>query len=216
MSDLILAYNTNGFYHHTLEEATRIVADFGYNGLALTPDVHHMNPFQTVRSELEAYRALLNRLDLDVVIETGARFILDPLKKHFPTFFTPGRGEERFQFLLRCIEMARILGARIVSFHSGAAPEGFSKKEALKVVGEYAVRLCEAGSENGVLLALEPEPGMVVEAQADYEDVKALCAGADLFLTLDVGHVHITEKDPVHEVIHDYAQDLVNVHLDDA
>jgi len=41
-------------------------------------------------------------------------------------------------------------------------------------------------------------------------------AGAALSLTLDVGHVHITEDDPADAVMRRWMEDLVNVHLDDA
>ena len=39
------AYNTNGLAHHRLDDALALLADCGYDGVALTLDVQHLDPF---------------------------------------------------------------------------------------------------------------------------------------------------------------------------
>jgi sugar phosphate isomerase/epimerase len=206
---LILCYNTNGFYHHTLEDATRIVADLGYKGIALTPDVHHLNPLESKPADVDRYRALVERLGLSLVIETGARFILDKEKKHHPSLFTPGG--ERLQFLETCVDLADRLGAELVSFHSGCA----AGDDGLETLAAQVNELLVYAQEKRMPLALEPEPGMFIESMQDFDRLAEKC-GEHLMLTLDVGHVHITEKAPIEDVIRANSRRLVNVHLDDA
>ena len=42
---LRFAYNTNGLAHHRLPDALAMLADCGYDGVALTLDVAHLDPF---------------------------------------------------------------------------------------------------------------------------------------------------------------------------
>jgi sugar phosphate isomerase/epimerase len=83
------AYNTNGAAHHRLDDALALVADAGYDGVALTLDVHHLDPFAPdLPSRARALGARLRALGLGLVVETGARYLLDPRAKHEPTLVT--------------------------------------------------------------------------------------------------------------------------------
>ena len=119
---MILGYNTNGFAHHWLSDALEIMADLGYRGVALTPDVNHLNFFRDLDGEnAAAFRQRADKLHLACVIETGARFLLDPKRKHHPTFMSSQLSERivRRDFLQLAVAFSPIVGAKIVSFWSG-------------------------------------------------------------------------------------------------
>src|SRR5216683_1275217 len=109
---MLLGYNTNGFAHHRLEDALHILAELGYASVAITLDVHALNPFDLDWArQCEHVRTLLDKLRLRCVIETGARFLLDPRRKHQPTLLSvqPGERLQRMGFLQRAIEVAQRL-----------------------------------------------------------------------------------------------------------
>ncbi|MGB3635505.1 MAG: hypothetical protein WA982_15795, partial [Rubrobacteraceae bacterium] len=83
---LRFAYNTNGAANHRLDDTLTLIAGAGYDGVALTLDHHHLDPFApNLVGRAEKLARRLEELGLGAVIETGARFLLDPRTKHEPT-----------------------------------------------------------------------------------------------------------------------------------
>ena len=90
---MLFGYNTNGFAHHRLEDALSILAELGYGSVAITLDYHALNPFDAdLPRQLQVVHDLMKKLHLRSVIETGARFLLDPRHKHQPTLLSRGAG----------------------------------------------------------------------------------------------------------------------------
>jgi L-ribulose-5-phosphate 3-epimerase len=212
-----LGYNTNGLAHHRLEDALRLLADHGYRAVALTPDVSHLDPFRSTPAEVERIAALLARLDLLPVVETGARYVLDPARKHRPNLLEddPDARAVRLDFLLRCVRLGRDLGASVVSLWSGAVPEGVHPDAARGRLVEGLRRLIDAAAAERLSVGFEPEPGMLVETVAQYRQLRSE-VGHDLKLVLDVGHLLATREGDPAETILARREDLVQVHLEDA
>ena len=220
-----LAYNTNGLAHHRLLDALRLLADLGYEGVAITPDVGQLDPLDLDRRLVEDVRRWADELGLDLALETGARFVLDPRRKHFPTLLERDAADRarRVDFLCRTVDLAVELGADPVSLWSGAAPDGATAESGAPdeacwthLVDGLRQVLDHAGVRD-VNLAFEPEPGMFVERPAGYLELLRRLGddGERLGLCLDVGHLLVTGDTPVPERIRELAPRLVHVHLDD-
>jgi sugar phosphate isomerase/epimerase len=213
-----LGYNTNGFAHHTLAEAIDILAELGYESVAITIDHHALNPFETARSgQVEMVRQLLEGLGLHCVIETGARFLLDPLRKHQPTLISP-TGEERqrrLDFLCRSVDIAAELNADAVSFWSGTATDDAPPSTHLQRLVDGCLHLCDHAAMRNVRLAFEPEPGMLIDTMPRFAELTARVARPEFGLTLDLGHLHCQGEVPIADHIRRWRNVLRNVHIED-
>lgn len=223
-----LAYNTNGLAHHRLLDALRLLADLGYEGVAITPDVGQLDPLAPDPRLVDDVRHWSDELGLELAIETGARFVLDARRKHWPSLLEPEAADRarRVDHLKRSIDLASELGARLVSIWAGVAPQGeVGDRRGAPPASEHTWRrltdglreVLDHGRARGVQLAFEPEPGMFIERPAGYLE---LCErlgdeARDLGLTLDVGHLLVTGDLPVEAQIRALAPRLVHVHLDD-
>ncbi|GAB7051020.1 sugar phosphate isomerase/epimerase family protein [Catenuloplanes indicus] len=209
-------YGTNGFANHRLADALRVIADLGYVGVALTLDHDHLDPFAPDVARRTAETAdLLRSLGLAVVIETGARYLLDPRRKHAPTLLHDDRAL-RLEFLRRAIAIGADLGAEAVSFWAGVRPDGVPADLAWKRLVDGCAEAGAAAGDAGIPLGFEPEPGMLVEDIAGWHRLRAeLGAPAWFGLTLDIGHCRCLEPTGVAECVTAVAEHLVNVQIDD-
>ncbi|WP_319463709.1 sugar phosphate isomerase/epimerase family protein, partial [Micromonospora sp. RTP1Z1] len=213
---LRFGYGTNGFANHRLPDALAVIADLGYQGVALTLDHDHLDPFAPgLARRVAAVHRRLAALGLAVVVETGARYLLDPWHKHAPTLLheDPTR---RVDFLRRAVRIGADLGAEAVSCWAGVRPPEVSAAVAWDRLVAGCATVCAAAEAAGVPLGFEPEPGMLVEEIAGWRRLRAALGAPPGFgVTLDIGHCRCLEPVPVPECVAAVADHLVNVQIDD-
>jgi len=209
-------YGTNGFANHRLTDALAVIADLGYDGVALTLDHDHLDPFAPgLAARVDAVAKELADRDLAVVIETGARYLLDPWHKHAPTLLHDDNALRR-DFLRRAVEIGADLGAEAVSFWAGVKPATVDDDTAWRRLVDGCAATLAVAEEHGVVLGFEPEPGMFVEDIAGWRRLHAaLGTPARFGITLDIGHCRCLEPLPVPECVAAVADHLVNVQIDD-
>ncbi|WP_375436716.1 sugar phosphate isomerase/epimerase family protein [uncultured Hymenobacter sp.] len=210
------AYNTNGAANHRLDDALVLIAEAGYDGVALTLDHQHHDPYAPDFSgRTTALASRLRELGLGLVLETGARYLLDYRQKHEPTLLSlaaAGRAK-RVDFLTRCLDICATCQGETVSFWAGVPQPGVAPTQAWDWLLEGLHQVVAAAQQRGVVASLEPEPGMLVETVDDYLRLRQELP--DLKLALDTGHLLVTgERDPAAAVA-EFAPHLGTVAVED-
>ena len=220
---MLLAYNTNGLAHHDLLDAIALLADIGYEGISISLDHGVLNPYdERLEAQLDQVAAALAKYRFRCVIETGARFLLDPRQKHEPTLVTadPAGRARRVDFLCRAIDIAARLNADCVSLWSGIVHDGAGQAEAFSRLTDGLATVLAHAENKRVDLAFEPEPDLFIDTLAAYDRLLAELAASGvnasrLRLTIDVGHLHCLGELPIPAKIRQSAGRLANVHIED-
>ena len=217
MNSLRLGYGLNGFAGHRLPDACAVVAGLGYDGVALTLDQPHLDPYaDDLSSEVARARDSLQRHRLAVVVETGSRYVLDPWHKHEPTLVSEHGRERRTDLLLRAVRIAHELDAEVMSCWSGTLPAGTSTEEGWQRVVAGLGPVLDEAAHLGVTVCFEPEPGMLVDRLESFESLLTTVGRPDrLGLTLDLGHCVCLEDEPVADCVRRASPRLVHVHVED-
>ncbi len=213
-----LGYNTNGFSDHALLDCLDILHEIGYRSVALTLDHHALNPFDPrLPEQLAAVRARLRDNGLSSVVETGARFLLDPRHKHEPTLVSPDPAarRRRVEFLCRAVDVAAELESECVSLWSGIVRDDAGDEAVWRRLTESLGEVLEYAAGPGIVLGFEPEPGMFVATLDDFQQLAARVESPLLQLTLDVGHLFCQHEDPLPDRIVAWRERIVNVHIED-
>ena len=224
---MVPGYSTNGIGDMAAIDALPLLRGLGYGSIAITPDRHLLDPSSpSLDAEVERWRKALAETGMACVIETGARHLLDPVRKHEPTLVSadPAGRARRIGFLKSALDLARRLGAPCVSLWSGVVRDSADEASLWRRLVESLLPVLDhaagGGAGEGITIAFEPEPGMFVDTLARYGRLLELLSGrlgrADQFgLTIDVGHMECMGERPLAAALAPWAARIANVHVDD-
>ncbi len=214
---MILGYNTNGLAHHDPIAALELLADTGYQCASLTIDHQWISPFASdLLAQRKRINACLRRLGLSSVIETGARFLLDPRRKHSPSLVASSdEAAPRVRFIEYACQVAAEQGSPCVSIWSGTKPPDWDLQMAWDSLAANVESCLKFADQYEIDIAFEPEPGMFVDTIASFERLLNWVSHPRLKLTMDVGHLFCQGELPIADYIRRSASRLVNVHVED-
>ena len=212
---MILGYNTNGLAHHDPREAIELLAEIGYRSVAITIDHQWLSPKGSDTQVAEIGKLLVAN-DMSCVLETGARFLLDPRRKHWPSLVEPPEiAIHRVDLIKYAIRLAEKIGARCVSIWSGIKSPEMPVQTALDHLAANLEIILQTAESHGVDVGFEPEPGMFVDTMAQFRRLLNWVQHPRLKLTLDIGHLYCQGEVPLVDYIQQWAKQTVNIHIED-
>ena len=196
-----LAFSTNAYMRFPFEEAAERIARLGYEGLELMADVPHAWPAGLLDGPKRAIRAALGRTALE--FSNVNAFMMNAIADHrqpywYPSFIEPDEGYRRVRIdhTKRSLDLCAELGApHITTEPGGPIAPGQSWQEAIDLFVEVLKPLAEHADRRGVLLLIEPEPGLLLETTDQYLEVADRVGAPSLGLNFDVGHAYCMSED---------------------
>jgi sugar phosphate isomerase/epimerase len=214
-----LAFSTNAFKKHTLDEAVTAIAAAGYRGVEIMADVPHAFPRTFGPSDRLRLRSRLHELHLTVSNVNAFTHFADGDTYH-PTWIEadPAKRRTRVDHTLAAIDLAADLGAKTISLQPGGPLIGTtqSPSEAARWFADGLKHLLRLAREKGITLAIEPEPGLLIQTSQEYLTFKReFFPGEELVkMNCDIGHLFCVGEDPA-AVICTMPDQVAHVHLED-
>ncbi len=172
-----LAFSTNAYLKHPFDEAAARIASLGYEGLELLADVPHAWPAGLLEGQKRAILAAMERSGLK--FSNINAFMMNAIADHrqpywHPSFIEPERHyrQVRIDHTRRALDLCAELGAPHITTEPGGPIEpGGSRQRAIDLFVEVLKPLAEHAQDRGVMLLIEPEPGLLLETTDQYLEV---------------------------------------------
>lgn len=195
-----ICYNTNGLQNLSMPLAIKAVAENGYDGIELSLSKNRLCPGVTSKKELQDIKHVLSDHGIPpVCLATGADTLLSDVRFE-PSLISenPAGRQRRIDLIRGAMDFAALLAVPVLNLASGILPQGTSREEARDRLCA-GLLACLAHSDN-VTLALEPEPGMLIETTIHGLDILNTLNHPRLMLNLDIGHAYCAETNLIEAI----------------
>lgn len=215
-----LAFSTNAYLRFPFDEAAARIARCGYQGLELMADVPHAWPAGLLAGTKRAIVESMNRHNL--AFSNVNAFMMNAINDvrqpyWYPSFIEPDAHyrQVRIDHTRRALSLCAELGApHITTEPGGPLAPGQSRQSAIDLFVEVLKPLAEHAHNEGVLLLIEPEPGLLLETTDQYLEVAERVGAPSIGLNFDVGHAFCVSED-LPRAIAKLAPQIRHYHLED-
>jgi sugar phosphate isomerase/epimerase len=215
-----LAFSTNAYLNFSFAEAVRRLAGIGYSGVEIMADVPHAWPAFLLEEQKQGIRDSLAQHNL--AISNINSFMMHAVNDHRQRYWHPSWIEPdpnyrrvRIDHTCRALKLAKELGARCITTEPGGPVEkGSSWGAALKLFVESLRPAIETAEREGVLLLVEPEPGLLIETAEQFQEFMQHMDSPAVGLNFDIGHSYCVGDEPA-GAIRKLAPFIRHFHLED-
>jgi sugar phosphate isomerase/epimerase len=215
-----LAFSSNAYLRHSIEETIARVAGAGYRGIELLADVPHAWPAGLLEESKEAIRRALDRHGLTIsnINAFMMNAVADPRQPYWhPSWIDPDPHYRaiRREHTKRSLQLAHDLGApHITTEPGGPLFEGQTWDAAATTFYDELMPCLEIAERLDVPILIEPEPGLIIERFDQYRAFVERIDSPLVGLNFDVGHAYCVGEDP-QDWIAPMQNDTRHYHLED-
>jgi sugar phosphate isomerase/epimerase len=215
-----LAFSTNAYLKFPFDEAAARIAALGYEGLELLADVPHAWPAGLLATQKRGILKALEQVGL--AFSNINAFMMNAVSDQrqpywHPSFIEPETNyrQVRIDHTRRALLLCAELGApHITTEPGGPLAPGQSRQQAIDLFVEVLKPLAELALDLGVLLLIEPEPGLLLETSDQYLEVAERVGSPSIGLNFDVGHAYCVSED-IPRAIGKLASHIRHYHVED-
>ena len=212
---MVFGYSTNAFTKFSLIDAFEKIAALGFRGVEIMCDSPHLYPPEYDDDALAEVRQALTRLNLHVTnLNSFTLFAVGDT--YLPSWIEPEahRREIRIRHTLDSLRIARFLGCRNISIPPGGPLNGMDRKTAMALFHEGIERVAPEAEALGVHLLVEPEPDLLLERTAEFQEFIKDIQSPWVGINFDIGHFFCAGEDPA-EAFDTLFEWVGHVHIED-
>jgi sugar phosphate isomerase/epimerase len=191
------AFSSNAFLRYDLLETIKIISKLGYQGIEIMADVPHAFPKNLTREGVREIRKALDDNNLEISNINAFMHHADGDTYH-PSWIEedPALRAKRVDYTLRCLDLAKELGATNISTEPGGPLDGLSRSEGLNLYKEGLKAVEDKARENNVRILIEPEPGLLIETSSQFMELINELDQEVFGLNFDIGHFFCVGENP--------------------
>jgi sugar phosphate isomerase/epimerase len=212
-----LAYSTNAFKRYSLNEAIRMIAEIGYEGIELLCDTPHAYPPAFQDKEIDSFKNQIAKFRLDIS-NLNAFTLYSISDVYHPSWIEDDKAsrELRITHTINCIKLAKKIGVKNLSTEPGGPLSGSKTniKYLENLFMEGLNRVVPIAEQENIIILIEPEPNLLLENSNQFLNFIENLSTDNVRLNFDIGHFYCVGEDPT-DLIYKLSEYIEHFHLAD-
>ncbi|HEX2558039.1 MAG TPA: sugar phosphate isomerase/epimerase [Nitrososphaera sp.] len=208
-----LAFSTNAFKRHSLDDSVKEIAKIGYKGVEILCDVPHAYPPTFGDAQVELLKNTLASCNMQIS-NLNAFTLYAVGDVYHPSWIEDGR-EARIQHTIDCIMLAKKIDAANLSTEPGGpVPQNASTSQLEKIFLDGLAKAAKVAEQEDVQLLVEPEPFLLLENSRQFKSFIRNAGSDHIRLNFDIGHFYCVNEDPA-KLVYELSDYIEHFHLAD-
>jgi len=212
-----LAYSTNAFKRYSLNEAIRMIAEIGYEGIELLCDTPHAYPPTFQDKEIDSFKNQIAKFRLDIS-NLNAFTLYSISDVYHPSWIEDDKAsrELRITHTINCIKLAKKIGVKNLSTEPGGPLSGSKTniKYLENLFMEGLNRVVPIAEQENIIILIEPEPNLLLENSNQFLNFIENLSTDNVRLNFDIGHFYCVGEEPT-DLIYKLSEYIEHFHLAD-